>query len=66
MANNITKKGGGGMKVNPIYSKKSGTEVYHNNNKCTERNNIEKQNVKQGTGGLRLCNRCHELNAQSK
>jgi hypothetical protein len=39
------------------------SDVYHNNDKCTERNNIEPQNLQQGTGGKRLCNRCAELNA---
>jgi hypothetical protein len=36
------------MQVQPTHSKKSGTAVYHNNNKCTERNNIEKENVRRG------------------
>lgn len=42
------------MKIKPIHSKRQGTDVYHNDNKCTERNNIEKPNIKQGTGGKRL------------
>jgi len=50
------------MKVAPIHSKKPGTKVHHNNDQCTERNNIEKKNVEQGTGGLPLCGRCKELN----
>jgi|WetSurMetagenome_2_1015567.scaffolds.fasta_scaffold1176782_2 hypothetical protein len=54
------------MRVNPIHSKKSGTDVYHNNNKCPERNNIEDKNIQKGTGGLRLCNRCKKLNSESK
>ena len=52
-------------KASPIYSKKY-RNVYHNNSKCTERNNIEKENVASGTGGLPLCSRCKELNAQGK
>lgn len=40
-----------------------GSDVYHNNDKCTERNNIEARNLQQGTGGKRLCSRCSELNA---
>ena len=54
------------MKVSPTHSQKPGTSVYHNNNKCTERNNIERKNVKKGTGGLRLCYHCKKLNAQRK
>ena len=49
------------MKVKAIHSKRSETDVYHNNNKCTERNNIEKANIKQGTGGKRICKRCKTL-----
>jgi hypothetical protein len=54
------------MKVNPVHSKISGTRVFHNNNKCTERNNIERKNIKPGTGGLKLCNHCKRLNSISK
>ena len=54
------------MRVNPFHSKKPGTEVYHDNNKCTEGNNIESYNRESGTGGLRLCQGCRDLNAQGK
>ena len=54
------------MKVNPFHSKKPGTEVYHNNNRCTEGNNIEPENKVPGTGGLRLCESCKERNAKGK
>jgi len=54
------------MKVDPFHSKKPGTEVYHNNDKCTEGNNIESYNLVSGIGGLRLCERCKELNEQGK
>lgn len=54
------------MKVNPVYSTIHGTKVYHNNNKCTERNNIEHKNIKKGTGGLKLCNHCKRLNLKGK
>lgn len=53
-------------KVPPFHSKLPGTEVYHNNNKCTEGNNIESYNRVSGTGGLRLCEGCKDLNAQGK
>lgn len=52
--------------VNPTYSKEPGREVFHNNNKCTERNNIETHNLRQGTDGRRLCHRCAELNEEGK
>ena len=51
------------MKVKPTHSKKPRTSVHHNNNKCTERNNIEPSNVKPGTGNLPLCSHCKKLNA---
>lgn len=46
------------------YSKREGTEVYHNNSLCTEVNNIEAYNVKEGTGGKRLCHHCERLSRQ--
>lgn len=49
------------MKVSPFHSTRPGTSVYHDNNKCTEGNNIEKQNRRSGTGGLRKCSRCKSL-----
>jgi len=53
-------------KVSPFHSKLPGTEVHHNNNKCTEGNNIEPQNRVAGTGGLPLCDHCRRLNAEGK
>ena len=50
----------------PWHSTKEGTEVYHNNTKCTEGNNIETYYRKDGTGNKRLCSRCAELNTQGK
>ena len=35
--------------------------VYHNNNKCTEGDNIEKSNRVDGTGGRPLCEHCARL-----
>ncbi len=46
-------------KVSPFYSINS--HVHHNNNRCTEGNNIEKQNRKSGTGGKPLCSHCNRL-----
>jgi hypothetical protein len=54
------------MRVNPIYSKRPGTDVHHNNNQCTERNNIESYNIKHGTGDYRLCANCKRLNAEGR
>lgn len=49
-------------KVNPFHSKKPHTpQVHHNNNQCTEGNNIEKENRVEGTGGRPLCKKCQEL-----
>jgi len=48
-----------------IHSKKT-KDVYHNNSKCTERNNIERENIVQGTGGLPLCQHCRRLNQEGK
>ena len=49
-------------KVAPIHSKKPyAPQVYHDDNQCTERNNIEKENIVQGTGGRQKCERCREL-----
>ena len=47
------------VKVAPFHSIKR--EVHHNDNKCTEGNNIEPENLRQGTGGKPLCHRCAGL-----
>ena len=46
-------------KVAPFHSIKS--SVYHDNNQCTEGNNIEPQNKLQGTGGKPKCQHCQRL-----
>jgi len=38
------------MRVAPFHSKRPGTDRHHNNNKCTEGNNIESYNRRAGTG----------------
>ena len=48
-------------RVSPCHSVKE--PVYHNNSKCTERNNIEPENRREGDGGKRLCDHCKRLNA---
>jgi hypothetical protein len=40
--------------------------VHHNNTACTEGNNIERENYREGTGGKPLCQRCAELNKQGR
>jgi hypothetical protein len=47
-------------KVPPFHSKVQ-KDVYHDNNKCTEGNNIEPKNRVSGTGGLPKCNHCSRL-----
>ncbi len=37
-------------------------KVYHNNTECNTGNNIEPENLRQGTGGKRLCKECARLN----
>jgi hypothetical protein len=49
------------MKVSPFHTSQK-TAVYHNNDKCTEGNNIEKKYLTRGTGGYRLCKHCRYLN----
>ena len=41
-------------------------QVHHNNTRCTEGNNIERWNLRQGTGGKPLCIHCHRLNTQGR
>jgi hypothetical protein len=48
-------------KVYPFHSKKPGTKVHHNDDKCTEGNNIESYNRVSGTGNLPLCDHCKRL-----
>jgi hypothetical protein len=50
------------VKVAPFHSKlPSDRNVYHDNDKCTEGNNIETYNKVPGTGGRRRCEHCAEL-----
>jgi hypothetical protein len=50
------------MKIKAIHSSKR--TVYHNNSNCTEANNIEKENIRQGTGNKTLCLNCKKLNSK--
>lgn len=51
-------------KKSPWYSIKR--SIHHNNTKCDTGNNIEAENLRQGTGGNPLCKDCAELNAAGK
>ena len=57
-------------KVSPFYSANPNIpyneRVHHDNNKCTEGNNIESYYLKQGTGGYPLCKNCKKLNDEGK
>jgi phenylacetate-coenzyme A ligase PaaK-like adenylate-forming protein len=48
--------------VAAFHSKKQGTRnVHHDNDKCTEGNNIEAYNKTSGTGGRPKCEHCAKL-----
>jgi hypothetical protein len=40
--------------------------VHHNNTRCTEGNNIEREYLRSGTGGKPLCHHCATLNTQGR
>ena len=46
-------------KVAPFHSVRQ--YVYHDDKRCTEGNNIERENRRDGTGGKPKCQRCREL-----
>lgn len=49
-------------KKSPWHSKaNSDRNVYHDETKCTEGNNIELKNVVSGTGGLPKCDHCRRI-----
>ncbi len=54
------------MQKQPWHSTKSGQDVYHDNDKCTEGNNIESYYWAAGTGGRRKCAHCARLDAEGK
>lgn len=50
------------MRVPPFHStRRDDRKVYHNNDRCTEGNNIESYYRAPGTGGLPLCSHCERL-----
>jgi hypothetical protein len=49
-------------KVAPFHSKLTNApRVHHDNDSCTEGNNIEKENRVAGTGGRPRCDKCNKL-----
>jgi hypothetical protein len=48
-------------KVAAFHSKLPGTNRYHDNNACTEGNNIETKNRVPGKGGHPQCEHCKRL-----
>jgi len=48
-------------KVSPFHSTRTGETVHHNNDSCTEGNNIEDRYKASGTGGRPLCAHCARL-----
>ena len=54
-------------KVAAFHSVKQYTRnVYHDNNKCTEGNNIEKEYLRLGTGNRPKCEHCVRLDSEGK
>jgi len=54
-------------KKSPWHSvKKDLHPVYHNNSECNTGNNIEKENIRQGTDGRPLCDECEKLDKAGK
>ena len=51
-------------RVSPWNSMKQ--DVFRNNTECNTGNNIERENLRPGTGGKRLCQECAILNAQRR
>lgn len=54
-------------KKSPWYSIKStDPPVHHDNTNCNTGNNIERENLRQGTGGKPLCAECARLDKAGK
>jgi len=52
------------MKTSPWHSIKQAK--YHDNTECTEGNNIERENRREGTGGKPICEHCERLAKEGK
>ncbi|HMG01590.1 MAG TPA: hypothetical protein VK596_00570 [Edaphobacter sp.] len=54
-------------RIQPWHSTRPGETKYHDNNACTEGNNIEAYYFKWGTGlGRILCSHCQRLDAAGR
>jgi phenylacetate-coenzyme A ligase PaaK-like adenylate-forming protein len=53
-------------KVAPFHSTRPGEDRHHDNDQCTEGNNIERHYWASGTGGKPLCHRCKVLDEEGK
>jgi hypothetical protein len=51
-------------KKSPWHSVKQ--DIYHDNTNCNTGNNIEKENLRQGTGGKKHCSECTKWTEQGK
>jgi len=51
-------------KISPWHSVKQ--SVHHDNTNCNTGNNIEKENLRSGTGGKPKCKECANLDAKGK
>lgn len=51
-------------RIRPWHSVKSNR--HHNNTNCDTGNNIERENLRSGTGGRPLCADCADLNRRGK
>jgi hypothetical protein len=51
-------------RTNPWHSAKQ--PKYHNNTNCNTGNNIERENIRRGTGGKALCHECADLNQRRR
>jgi hypothetical protein len=54
------------MQKSPWHSTRPGETVYHDNDKCTEGNNIEQRYFASGTGNRQKCDHCARLDAEGK
>ncbi len=51
-------------KKDPWHSIKQ--DVHHNNTNCNTGNNIERENLRQGTGGKPLCKECEKATKEGR
>ncbi len=54
------------MQKAPWHSTRPGEAVYHDNDKCTEGNNIEDRYYEEGADNRPKCDHCARLDAEGK